>query len=273
MDSVETTRGGLVEWNNLQALYDELGTFQKIAQAFGCSLHKVQNEMRKHGIPPKQRGRPKGYKRDEKWHAAHKAAMARPEVKQKYRDNLLKRLPFMKGSSANSPLERLLHTALQKAGISFSTQRRKLNRYVVDIEISQAPIIIEADGALHCLHRERDARRDSELQAIGYRVFRFQGKEINRDPNGCITQVIDACRLVPDAEPQYDIRNGMIGEDNPAWKGGQSRMTCAHCGTVFSQYASHRKYKRTFCKAEHYYAWLRNNPEYLPSRWGRKNVT
>ena len=74
---------------------------------------------------------------------------------------MLKRLPTMRGPSANSPLEKLLQAALLKSGISFSTQRVLLGRYCVDILIDQAPVIIEADGAFHHLRKEKDAERDA----------------------------------------------------------------------------------------------------------------
>ena len=70
-----------------------------------------------------------------------------------------------------------LHRALRKAGISFSTQQPLLGRYVADILITQKPVVIEADGNMH-LHaksRERDAQRDADMRAAGYKVYRFAG--------------------------------------------------------------------------------------------------
>ena len=45
--------------------------------------------------------------------------------------------------------------------------------------------------------------------------------------------MIEAAGLTPDAEPVFDIRNGMTAEDNPRWKGGKPEWTCANCGKTF----------------------------------------
>src|SRR6185312_12417715 len=84
--------------------------------------------------------------------------------------------PRRKLLTANTPIERRLHDALMEVGIGFSTQRRVVGRYVVDILVNQAPVVIEADGVLHRIHPEaqaRDAIRDAAHEAAGYRVFRF----------------------------------------------------------------------------------------------------
>jgi very-short-patch-repair endonuclease len=162
----------------------------------------------------------------------------------------------MSGQHANSPLERLLHRALRKAGISFSTQRRMLDRYIVDILITQKPVIIEADGNMH-LHpksRARDAIRDADLRAAGYEVFRFTGKAICNDPDGCIRQVIGTAGLTRDTEPIYYVRNGMRGPDSPSWKGGKPEWTCAVCGTKFSAWLRNGK-PRVTCSRDCNRVW------------------
>ena len=40
-------------------------------------------------------------------------------------------------------------------------------------------------------------------------------------------------RHVPDAEPVFDIRNGMTGANNPRWKGGKQEWVCKVCGDTF----------------------------------------
>jgi very-short-patch-repair endonuclease len=187
------------------------------------------------------------------------------------RELLLTRLPTMAGPSANSPLERLLQAALLKAGLSFSTQRVLLGRYCVDILLQQAPVVVEADGALHHLRKDKDAERDTALTAFGYRVFRFAGSRINTDPDGCIREVIAACDLTVDAVPVADIRNGMCGEENPNWRGGEQPMTCDQCGQTFRKVRSARGSKKKFCNSKCYGAWLRANPEQsnVHVRWER----
>jgi very-short-patch-repair endonuclease len=152
--------------------------------------------------------------------------------------------------TANTPIECRLHDALMAAGIGFRTQRRLVGRYVVDIIIHQAPVIIEADGARHragTQAQERDAVRDAAHEAAGYRVFRFSGSEINTDAVKCIQQVIDACGLVPDKNPVYDIRTKFSGDDHPRWV-GLYELTCAYCGEKFQSKRARRKY----CCHEHF---------------------
>lgn len=159
-------------------------------------------------------------------------------------------IPVRKSLTANTPIERRLHDALMKAGIGFSTQKRLVARYVVDIVLHQAPVVIEADGIRHRMGtqaQERDAKRDAAHVAAGYRVFRFTGSEINADAMQCIQQVIDACGLVPDKDPVFDIRTKFSGDDHPRWVGPYT-LICEYCGEEFTSDRKNRKY----CTHEHF---------------------
>jgi len=154
--------------------------------------------------------------------------------------------PYRKTLTANTPIERRLQSALIEAGIGFSTQRRVVGRYVVDILVNQAPVVIEADGVRHRIHpeaQERDAIRDAAHEAAGYRVFRFTGSEINTDAMQCIQQVIHACGLVRDEEPVYDIRKA---PREPRSAPKLLELICELCGEKFSA-----RWKRKFCTPEH----------------------
>lgn len=251
-----------IDWSDLSALYESGLTYAQLTEHYGCSVHAIQNAMARLGVTPRPTGTPEGYAWTDDRRAAHRAAIDRPEWRAKNRENLLKRLPTMRGPSANSPLEKLLHLALIKAGISFRTQEVKIGRYCVDIELLQAPVIIEADGALHVLRKEQDAQRDADLTAAGYRVFRFTGSRINCDPDGCVREVVDACGITPDAEPVSDIRNGMVGYNNPNWGGGSRTFLCDHCGTEFTEPGRNaRGGVKKFCKSECYGKWMTEHPE------------
>jgi very-short-patch-repair endonuclease len=155
-----------------------------------------------------------------------------------------------KTKTASTPIECRLHDALRAAGIGFSTQKRLADRYVVDIVLHQAPVIIEADGAMHRWKpdaRERDALRDVTHELAGYQVFRFTGSEINTDAVACIQRVIAACGLVPDEDPVFDIRTKFTGPDHPRYV-GLYELTCLYCGNAFMNKRKIRKY----CSHEHY---------------------
>ena len=236
-------------------------TYDHLAAHYGCSVHAIQNAMKRLGVTPRPTGLPEGYEWTDERRMAHRTAVDRPEWRAKNRENLLKRLPTMRGPSANSPLEKLLHAALMKTGISFSTQRVLLGRYCVDILIDQAPVIIEADGALHNFRKEKDAKRDADLTDAGYRVFRFTGARINRDAVGCVAEVVKAAGLTLDADPVADIRTGMMGPENPNWGGGPRTIVCTQCGAETTRNTYRTTVKRTFCNSQCYGAWMSDHPE------------
>lgn len=261
-----------MDWSNLKADYERLGTQRAVAELYGCGQQTIAKAMKRLGIPAVPvAGRTYEWSEDRR--AAHKTACNTETFKEAHRQSLIGRLGEMRGPSADSPLEALLHGALKRAGLSFTTQRRKLGRYVIDIELAQAPVIIEADGFIHRLERQRakDQARDAALTEAGYRVLRFDGSQINADPDACIAQVIEACGLTPDTDPVADVRRGGRGPDNPSWKGGQVEHTCTQCGGTFLQHRANRSYGKTFCNSKCYGAWMREHPEQSPvrARWAK----
>lgn len=211
--------------------------------------------------------RPAGYAKGTKmwspgWRAAHKAGTQTPENRERARRALLQRLASMRGPATNTAIEQRLHDALSQAGIGFTTQSLLLDRHLVDIELHQARVVIEADGAQHALRdrKAKDVVRDAELVAAGYRVFRFTGSEINRDAADCVRRVAGACGLTPDIEPIYNVRIRFAGPAHPNWKGGPVEYACTQCGQAYLRQPSHRKGARQFCRAACYHEWLRGKP-------------
>ncbi len=184
--------------------------------------------------------RPRGNRPGTEWseerRAAHLRSTRTESFRESHRQALLRRLPTMRGPAVNSPIERRLHDALRARGIGFSTHSLLLARYLVDIEIVQVPVIIEADGAQHQLsaQRRRDEIRDAALTAAGYRVHRFTGSEINRDAGACIEQVVNAHGLTADEDPRYLIRTRFAGPTHPRWAGPDVSHVCLRCGATFS---------------------------------------
>jgi very-short-patch-repair endonuclease len=225
-----------VDWSDLEAKYQEAGTMPALARMLGTTEKITYNELVNRGIKQRKPGHVKGQKKSESWREKSREHWEDPDWIEEQRQKWLERLPGMQAARlGGSPLEKFLHNALRKAGISFSTQQRILNRYLADILITQKPVVIEADGNMH-LHaksRVRDAERDAAMREAGYLVFRFTGKPIVNDPDGCIRQVIEQAGLVRDAEPVFDIRNGMTGANNPRWKGGKQEWVCQNCGETF----------------------------------------
>ena len=203
--------------------------------------------------------RPRGNKVDTEWsperREAHRLATSTPEFAAKARVATLARLANVRESPAvNTAIERRLHDALKVARIGFTTQSMLLDAYLVDIELHQASIVIEADGAIHALplQKAKDALRDNALAKAGYRVFRFTGSEINTDAARCIQRVISACGLTPDREPAYDIRTTFSGPSHHHWKGGKQEFTCESCGSTFLAQPKHRTGEHNYCSRKCY---------------------
>ena len=262
------------DWSSLPALYSSGYTQEQLRQYFECSMKAIRTQFRLLGL----KARPRGGPWSDEHRAAHRAAIDSPEWREHNRQAFLRRLPSMRGPSANSPLERLLHAALRDAGVGFTTSYafrvRSHKADVVDILINQAPVVIEADGALHKLpdHQADDAERDAALREIGYAVYRFTGREINADPCSCIAKVIAGSNLRPDTEPIYMVQNGMVGAANPHWSGGTEPWSCDACGKTVMKYRRYRaQFAKTFCDSKCYGRWLHEHPEQSPvrQRWAR----
>lgn len=273
-DSVETERRAPGDWSHLREDYERIGNLNKLARFYGVRNTTVREELVRQGIPLKPRGHVKGQKKSEAWREASRKHWDDPAWREEQRKKWLERLPSMQAPKhGGSPLESFLHRALRKAGISFSTQQQILGRYLADILITQKPVVIEADGNMH-LHaksRERDAQRDADMRAAGYEVFRFAGGPICQDADDCIRQVIEAAGLIPDAEPVFDIRNGLMGEANPRWKGGKKEWTCENCGITFWSYPrGYGKPCRT-CSRECQSEWQEKTRASVATRGPRKD--
>lgn len=271
---IRFTRTEDVDWSDLEAKYQEAGNMPALARMLGTTERITYKELVQRGIQQRRPGHVKGQKKSEAWREASRKHWDDPEWREEQRQKWLERLPGMQASrNGGSPLEAYLHRALRKAGISFSTQRQLLGRYVADILVTQKPVVIEADGNMH-LHakaRERDAQRDADMRAAGYEVYRFPGGEICRDADGCIRQVVETAGLAPDAEPEFDIRNGLMAEANPRWKGGKKEWTCEVCGKTFWSWPrGYGKPCRT-CSRECQTEWQKRTGASVATRGPRKD--
>lgn len=96
-----------------------------------------------------------------------------------------------------TPIEARLAMALRARNLTFQPQV-EIGRFRADFLVQQhlcsvPGIVVECDGA--GFHDEvRDASRDRELVALGYRVLRFSGSQIYRDAAACAAAVETAAR-------------------------------------------------------------------------------
>jgi very-short-patch-repair endonuclease len=92
---------------------------------------------------------------------------------------------------ALTPSEARLWPALsaRKLGVQFRRQVPLAGRYIVDFCAPSARLVVEVDGADHALRSRADARPDSELRRLGYRVLRVEAARVMRDLQAVVAQV------------------------------------------------------------------------------------
>lgn len=106
-----------------------------------------------------------------------------------------------------SPIEALFLAAFIGVCLRDSSYKiypqRHVGRYRVDFYITfmaddpkwRRDVIVECDG--HDYHErtkeqaERDKKRDRAITGSGIPVFRFTGRELHRDPEACVMEILD----------------------------------------------------------------------------------
>ena len=89
--------------------------------------------------------------------------------------------------------ERILWSRLRRKqllGIQFYRQK-PLGNYIVDFYAPQANLIIEVDGSQHFedKHAERDRIRDEYLSIQGFRVLKFNNRQVKTELDAVVTVV------------------------------------------------------------------------------------
>ena len=214
---IRFTRREDVDWSDLERKYQEAGTMPALARMLGTTERITYKELVARGVQQRRPGHVKGQKKSEAWREASRQHWDDPEWREQQRQKWLERLPAMRRQAGGtSPLEKLLHDALQRARISFATHQPLLGRFIVDVLITQMPVVVEADGNTHLLKsaREKDAQRDAALRQAGYEVVRFTYREIGDDADGCVQRLIDNAGLTAEDNPVFVISSDAeaIGE-------------------------------------------------------------
>ena len=118
-----------------------------------------------------------------------------------------------------TPIERRLAQALRTAKIPFQVQV-PLDRFVVDFLIDNH-LVVECDGeSWH--DPATDEKRDARLRELNFKVIRFTGRAIVRDPSHCVSRIRDERKLnhVPVLNARIEMtsaqRNAATHIDGPA---------------------------------------------------------
>ncbi|OQD43954.1 cytosine methyltransferase [Croceivirga radicis] len=92
-----------------------------------------------------------------------------------------------------TPAEAQLWKYIQKkqlAGRKFRRQHQ-IENYIVDFYCAKEKIIIELDGEIHfnTVNREQDYLRDKHLMKLGYKVLRFENKQVFEDLKQILNEI------------------------------------------------------------------------------------
>ena len=83
----------------------------------------------------------------------------------------------------------LVRTARRQPGVSFRRQVVVGNRFIVDFLAPRARLVVEVDGCYHAQRLAADARRDTKLRALGYRVLRLPAALVVSDLHAAVELV------------------------------------------------------------------------------------
>jgi very-short-patch-repair endonuclease len=92
-----------------------------------------------------------------------------------------------------TPAERMLWEALRRRqlkGWKFRCQH-PVASFIVDFYCPQHRLVIEIDGPVHDQQIEYDAARTEQLHHLGYRVIRFDNREVMSDLSGVLQTIVN----------------------------------------------------------------------------------
>lgn len=69
----------------------------------------------------------------------------------------------------------------RKLGVQFRRQVVIGGMFIVDFAATAVRLVVEVDGGYHAMRRRADARRDRELERLGWRVLRVRAEVVMRD--------------------------------------------------------------------------------------------
>ena len=91
---------------------------------------------------------------------------------------------------AQTPTEEALFSQLRGGKLGVAVRRQYvIGRYIADLAVPSARLVIEVDGEYHGARRVADARRDRELGRRGWRVLRLPAALVAQDPGEAVARV------------------------------------------------------------------------------------
>ncbi len=78
-------------------------------------------------------------------------------------------------------------------GVSFRRQHA-IGNYIVDFVSIKNKLVIELDGSQHFEQEEYDSERTRYLESQGYKVIRFWNNQVEKEIDGVIQVIENACQ-------------------------------------------------------------------------------
>jgi very-short-patch-repair endonuclease len=100
-----------------------------------------------------------------------------------------------------TPMEEILWEALRDRRLNDLKFRRQHPvagaNYVVDFLCYEAKLVVELDGGIHHQQKDADQKRQSEIEALGYRVVRFTNDDVRNDLQWVLATIAHAAQNSP----------------------------------------------------------------------------
>ncbi len=110
----------------------------------------------------------------------------------------------------NDPVyvERLFWSHIRDRKLGGWKLRRQIliGPYIADYVCAEKKVIIELDGGIHKLRRERDKKRDESLRSEGYIVLRFENGEVLLDLPCVLAKILHVIDTAPSPPTPLPLR-------------------------------------------------------------------
>lgn len=175
-------------------------TLNQIAIMVGCNITLVRNRLIKFNIPIRTIS--EAMQGKSPWNKGTRGLMNTwnkglkigPQSKKHKRKLSLARTKYLsthKGPWRDTDIERIMERILLENKILYEKQARINKKWLVDFLI-RPNIIIECDGDYwhsKLENKRRDRIKDLNLRKSGYRIYRFLGSQILKEPLTCLYSI------------------------------------------------------------------------------------
>jgi len=109
----------------------------------------------------------------------------------KFQQLLAERAHFMRNNLTETEAILWRQLSGKKLGVAFRRQVT-VERYILDFFAPAAKLVVEVDGRSHEFRRTADARRDSVLARLGYRVLRLPAELVRSNTLEAVGRIVAA---------------------------------------------------------------------------------